>query len=292
MVRTEIVYEEPDCPGLLQVAGRAPFWPELRRSLTPTCSSLTAPSRSRTFYRRALHDDDRLLPRRPSRGGGLGVQPADRTGPPHRLHRRRTAGVLDAAGGWRWNPGNSMFALAAEHEHLRTGWCGTKRCVPTSPSTVPGLPLYLTRFIQDEIARQLDDRRSLGQHLAPVVRDWRRGRRNDSGDEGRSVNDASAPCGFPDRADEDADGATYVAGGQATVSHLARPWWGEWPSFATYFGAFPAVIGRHSRGCPSVRLELERDRVGGFIVRRSAADGRLRSGLNPRSLSVKGGRSG
>lgn len=40
-----------------------------------------------------------------------------------------------------------------------------------------GLPLYLTRFVQDEIARQLDDRRTLGQRLTEKAKSWRRDRR-------------------------------------------------------------------------------------------------------------------
>ena len=83
------------------------------------------------------------------------------------MQRRGVAGEL----------GNSMFALAADHdiydrrvrdEALRAWVRGQG----------DGLSLYLARVVRDEVARQLDERLSLGQRAARSLRRlrdrWRR----------------------------------------------------------------------------------------------------------------------
>lgn len=175
MVRTEIVYEVAEGDGFVET-GRVPFWPDL---VEITYSDLLQVNRAvpiSYLYRRRLHEDVgwyredlhaaedwefNLRTTLTHHVGFIGGKPLA-----FWMQRRGVSGDL----------GNSMFVLADDHDHydrlvrdealrdyvLREG---------------PGLPLFLARYIQDEVGRQLDDRRSLAQRLTSTVRDWRRDRR-------------------------------------------------------------------------------------------------------------------
>jgi glycosyltransferase involved in cell wall biosynthesis len=175
MVRTEIVYEAADGDDFVEV-GRAPFWPQLAEITYADLLQVNRAVPISYLYRRALHEEigfyredlhaveDWEFNLRTALRHHIGFIEGEPLA--YWMQRRGVDGEL----------GNSMFTLAAEHDHY-------DRLVRDEALRAhviahgPGLALYLTRFIQDEIARQLDERRSLGQHLASAVRDWRRGRR-------------------------------------------------------------------------------------------------------------------
>ncbi|MFK4836157.1 glycosyltransferase family 2 protein [Microbacterium sp. ZW T2_14] len=175
MARTEIVYESADGDGFVEV-GRAPFWPQLAEITYADLLQVNRAVPISYLYRRVLHDE-------------IGFYREDLHAAEDWEFNLRTAlryhiGFIDGEPLAYWMQrrgvdgelGNSMFALAAEHDHYdRLVRDEALRAHVIAQG--PGLALYLTRFIQDEVARQLDERRSLGQHLASAVRDWRRGRR-------------------------------------------------------------------------------------------------------------------
>jgi glycosyltransferase involved in cell wall biosynthesis len=175
MVRTEIVYETPDGQGFSETC-RAPFWPDLTEI---TYSDLLQVNRAvpiSYLYRRELHDEVGLY-----REDLHAVEDWEFN---LRTTLRHHIGFIDGPPLAFWMQrvgvegelGNSMFALAGEHEtYDRMVRDEALRAYVADHG--PGLALYLTRFIQDEVGRQLDARLSVGQRLTGAVRDWRRGRR-------------------------------------------------------------------------------------------------------------------
>ena len=175
MVATEIVYEAERDGSFVEV-GRAPFWRELTEI---TYSDLLQVNRAvpiSYLYRRALHDEvgyyredldaveDWEFNLRTALHHHIGFLPGEPLA--YWMQRRGVDGEL----------GNSMYALAAEHDHFdRLVRDEALRAYVQQHG--PGLPLYLARYIQDEVARQLDARRSLSQRLVEEVRQWRRDRR-------------------------------------------------------------------------------------------------------------------
>jgi glycosyltransferase involved in cell wall biosynthesis len=175
MTRTEIVYERADGEGFVEV-GRSPFWSDLTEITYADLLQVNRAVPISYLYRRALHDE-------------VGYYREDLHAVEDWEFNLRTAlrhhiGFLDGEPLAFWMQrlgvegelGNSMFALAAEHEHFDK-LVRDEALRAYVLQNGPGLPLYLTRFIQDEVSRQLDERRSLGQHLTAAVRDWRRSRR-------------------------------------------------------------------------------------------------------------------
>jgi len=177
MVRTEIVYEvpAPEGDGFVETT-RVPFWPALREI---TYSDLLQVNRAvpiSYLYRRSLHDD-------------VGWYREDLDAVEDWEFNLRTAlrfhiGFLDGVplafwmqrSGVEGDLGNSMYALADEHDHFdRLVRDEALRAYVAQNGA--GLPLYLTRFIQDEVARQLDEHRSLSQRFVGALRSWRRERR-------------------------------------------------------------------------------------------------------------------
>lgn len=173
--RTEIVYERQR-DGVFVETGRAPFWPAL---ITISYAELLQVNRFvpiAYLYRRAVHDE-------------VGhyredVHAAEDWEFNLRVAARHSIGYIrdQVLAYWMQRPGatgdmgNSMFVLADEHERydrlirdeaLRSYVAGHG----------DGLPLYLARYVQDEVSRQLDERRSLGQRGVDMIRRWRRGRR-------------------------------------------------------------------------------------------------------------------
>jgi glycosyltransferase involved in cell wall biosynthesis len=175
VTRTEIVYEAAKGDDFVEV-GRAPFWPGLSAF---TFSDLLQVNRAvpiGVLYRRALHEE--------LGGYREDLHAAEDWEFYLRVTLAHRVGFIDGTPLAYWmqrrdvegEAGNSMFALAGEHERY-------DRMVRDEALRVyvaehgAGLPLYLSKYIQDEVARQLDERRSLGQRLTGALRDWRRDRR-------------------------------------------------------------------------------------------------------------------
>lgn len=174
---TEIIYESPDARGDgFGEVGRAPFWPGMTLI---TYSDLLQVNRFvpiAYLYRRRIHDDvgwyrENLLA---AEDWDFNLRTAARhpigflSGEPLAfwMQRKGVGGDL----------GNSMFVLAEEHERYDRV-IRDEALREYVEREGPGLPLYLTRFIQDEVARQLDERLTLAQRMTAALREWRRGRR-------------------------------------------------------------------------------------------------------------------
>lgn len=176
MARTEIVFERPAGDGFAEVS-RAPFWPGMREI---TYSDLLQVNRAvpiSYLYRRALHDEVGYY-----REDLHAVEDWEFNLRTTLLHR---IGFLDGEPLAFWMQrvgvdgelGNSMFALAEEHEHYDK-LVRDEALRAYVREHGPGLPLYLSKYIQDEVARQLDERRTPGVRAIDMVRRWRdRGRR-------------------------------------------------------------------------------------------------------------------
>lgn len=175
MVRTEIVYEKQVADDFVET-GRAPFWPDLREI---TYSDLLRINRAvpiSYLYRRVLHDE-------------IGFYREDLHAVEDWEFNLRTAlrhhiGFIDGKplafwmqrAGVSGELGNSMFALSEEHDHYdRLVRDEALREWVTRNGA--GLPLYLAKYIQDEVSRQLDEKRSLGQRMTQALQEWRHERR-------------------------------------------------------------------------------------------------------------------
>jgi len=80
------------------------------------------------------------------------------------MQRRGQEGVL----------GNSMFVLADEHDRYDR-MIRDEALRSYVAANGDGLPLYLARFVQDEVERQLAAQRSLGRYATEAARKgWRR----------------------------------------------------------------------------------------------------------------------
>lgn len=175
MVATEIVYETERDGSFVEV-GRAPFWRELTEITYTDLLQVNRAVPISYLYRRRLHDEvgyyredlhaveDWEFNLRTALRHHIGFLPGEPLA--YWMQRRGVTGEL----------GNSMFALAAEHDHYDR-LVRDEALRSYVQENGAGLPLYLTHFIQTEIGRQLDERLSLGQRLARTVREWRRERR-------------------------------------------------------------------------------------------------------------------
>lgn len=174
VARTEIVFES-ERNGRFAETGRIPFWPSLTGINYADLLQVNRFVPIAYLYRRAIHDEVgfyredvhaaedwefnlRVAARHPI--GFIG----DRT-LAYWMQRPHTDGNL----------GNSMFVLADEHEHFdRRIRDEALRAYVAAHGD--GLPLFLARFVQEEIQRQLDSRRTLGQRFVGRLQRWRRGR--------------------------------------------------------------------------------------------------------------------
>lgn len=175
MVRTEIVYERQVGDSFVET-GRAPFWPGLTEI---TYSDLLQVNRAvpiSYLYRRSLHDE-------------VGYYREDLHAVEDwefnlRTTLRHHIGFLNGGPLAFWMQrvgvdgelGNSMYALAAEHEHFDR-LVRDEALRAYVEQNGPGLALYLARYIQDEVQRQLDERRGPGQRIMEAARGWRRRQR-------------------------------------------------------------------------------------------------------------------
>lgn len=175
VVSTEIVYEA-DRNGQLIVTDRVPMWPGLSEITYSEMLHLNRAVPISYLYRRSLHEEigyyredlpvveDWEFNLRATLRYHIGFL----AGPPLAYWMQR-AGVHGDAG-------NSVVAMSGDHERYDL-LVRDEALRAWVAENGPGLPLYLTRYITDELARQLDARRTLGQRLADAVRDWRRARR-------------------------------------------------------------------------------------------------------------------
>ncbi|WP_341975310.1 glycosyltransferase family 2 protein [Microbacterium sp. LTA6] len=170
--RTEIVYESLEGENFVET-GREPFWADMKQISYSELLQVNRFVPIAYVYRRVVHDEvglyrvdihaaeDWEFNLRVSRKYPIGF-----IGGPARafwMQRRDVTGAL----------GNSMFVLADEHEYYdRLIRDEALRAFTTAHGD--GLALYLARFVQDEVARQLDARRSIGDRLISVVRGRRR----------------------------------------------------------------------------------------------------------------------
>jgi len=176
MVRIDIVYEVERNGGYVEV-DRARFWPQVNEI---TYSDLLQENRAVPIgylYRRAIHAElgdyredlhaveDWEFYLRTTLKHHIGLL----DGPPLAFWMQRVAA--------RGEEGNSMFALADEHERYDK-LVRDEALRAYVAEFGPGLPLYLTRYIQDEVQRQLAERRSVGAILLDRARRWRHRRRS------------------------------------------------------------------------------------------------------------------
>lgn len=175
VVRTEIVYEQ-ERQGRFVETGRAIFWPHLASITYADLLQVNRAVPISYLYRRRLHDEVgyyredlhavedwefNLRAAAVHRIGFIDGEPLA-----FWMQRRGVTGEI----------GNSMYALAGEHEYYdRVVRDEALRAYVAAEG--PGLALYLARYVQDEVARQLDERLSIGQRLARLLRERRRTRR-------------------------------------------------------------------------------------------------------------------
>jgi len=176
MARTEIVYEVQRGDGYVAV-DRAAFWPQLSAI---TYSDLLQVNRAVPIcflYRRAIHDEVGFY-----REDLHAVEDWDFY---LRLTLRHHIALLDGPPLAFWmqrasasgDDGNSMFVLAGEHEKYDK-MVRDEALRAYVAAHGPGLPLYLTHFIQEEVERQLHARHSLASLVVSQLRRWRYRRRS------------------------------------------------------------------------------------------------------------------
>lgn len=171
--RTEIVYERIDGDRLIET-GREPFWGEMTRITYADMLQVNRFVPIAYLYRRALHDEvgpyredvhaaeDWEFNLRVLRLHPIGYR-RDQVGA-YWMQRRGVDGTL----------GNSMFVLADEHDRYDR-MIRDEALRAFAATHGDGLMLYLSRYIQDEVERQLSERMSLGQRAIEVARrGWRR----------------------------------------------------------------------------------------------------------------------
>lgn len=175
VVRTDIVYEKAQGDGYVEV-GREPMWPGLSEIRYSDLLRINRAVPISHLYRHSLHDEiggyredldvveDWEFNLRATLAHHIGFL----DGEPLAFWMQR-AGVSG-------DLGNSVVALLGEHSRF-DALVRDEALRAWVAENGPGLPLFLTKYIEDEVARQLDLRRTLGQRLAGAVRDWRRSRR-------------------------------------------------------------------------------------------------------------------
>lgn len=171
--RTEIVYERVQGDRILET-GREPFWGDMT---SITYADMLQGNRFvpiAYLYRRQLHDEVGLYREdvhaaedwefnlRVMRVHTIGY--ANDRVRAFWMQRRGQEGVL----------GNSMFVLTDEHDRYDR-MIRDEALRSYVAANGDGLPLYLARFVRDEVERQLSAQRSLGRYATDAARKgWRR----------------------------------------------------------------------------------------------------------------------
>lgn len=174
MARTEIVYERED-GGAFTELRRAPYWPQMTHVRYADFLQVNRAVPIGVLYRRSVHDDVGLY-----REDLHAVEDWEfylrallafpfefLDGDPLAYWMQRVGSVGESA--------NSMFALAAEHERF-DGVVRDEALRVFVRQWGAGLPLYLAKYIETEVARQLAERAGLGQRIVRRIREWRTGR--------------------------------------------------------------------------------------------------------------------
>ncbi|WP_292719474.1 glycosyltransferase family A protein [Microbacterium sp. 13-71-7] len=171
--RTEIVYERIDGDRIVET-GREPFWGEMARITYADMLQVNRFVPIAYVYRRELHDEVGLYRE--------DVHAAEDWEFNLRVLRTHTIGYLRDAVRAFWMQrrgqdgilGNSMFVLADEHDRYDR-MIRDEALRSFVAAHGDGLPLYLARYIQDEVERQLAAQRSLGSYATDAARKgWRR----------------------------------------------------------------------------------------------------------------------
>lgn len=171
--RTEIVYERIDGDEIVE-AGREPFWGEMMRITYADMLQVNRFVPIAYVYRRVLHNEVGLYRE--------DVHAAEDWEFNLRVLRLHTIGYLHDRVGAYWMQrrgqdgvlGNSMFVLADEHDRYDR-MIRDEALREFAAAHGDGLMLYLSRFVQDEISRQLSARTTLAQRATEVARrGWRR----------------------------------------------------------------------------------------------------------------------
>lgn len=166
--RTEIVYER-FVRGSFVEDGRVPFWGEMKQISYAELLQVNRFVPIAYVYRRAIHDEVGLY--------RTDIHAAEDWEFNLRVGRRYSIGFIDGPARAFWMQrreatdalGNSMFVLADEHEYYdRLIRDEALRAFTTAHGD--GLALYLARYIQDEVSRQLDARPSFSRRVARVIR--------------------------------------------------------------------------------------------------------------------------
>lgn len=171
--RTEIVYERIEGDRMVE-AGREPFWGAMTGISYADMLQVNRFVPIAYVYRRALHDEVGLYRE--------DVHAAEDWEFNLRVLRLHPVGYLRDQVGAYWMQrlrqdgilGNSMFVLADEHDRYDR-MIRDEALREFAATHGDGLMLYLSRYVQDEIERQLSARATLGQRATEVARrGWRR----------------------------------------------------------------------------------------------------------------------
>ncbi|GAA4485330.1 hypothetical protein GCM10023171_19570 [Microbacterium panaciterrae] len=171
--RTEIVYERVEGGRIIET-GREPFWGAMSRITYADMLQVNHFVPIAYVYRRAMHDEVGLYRE--------DLHAAEDWEFNLRVLRRHPIGYLSERVGAYWMQrrgqegilGNSMFVLADEHDRYDR-MIRDEALRAFAETHGDGLLLYLSRYLQDEIDRQLSARKTLGQRATDVARrGWRR----------------------------------------------------------------------------------------------------------------------
>ncbi|WP_245861142.1 glycosyltransferase family 2 protein [Microbacterium aurantiacum] len=166
--RTDIVYERFDGERFVET-DREPFWAKMKQISYADLLQVNRFVPIAYVYRRVVHDEVGLY--------RVDIHAAEDWEFNLRVCRKYPIGFIDGPARAFWMQrrdvtgalGNSMFVLAAEHEYYdRLIRDEALRAFTTAHGD--GLALYLARFIQEEVGRQLDARRSIGDRLISRIR--------------------------------------------------------------------------------------------------------------------------
>lgn len=170
--RTEIVYERVEGTTFVETS-RAPFWADLAQITYADMLQVNRFVPIAYVYRRAVHDEVGLYRE--------DVHAAEDWEFNLRVLRYHSIGFIDGEPKAYWMQrrastgalGNSMFVLASEHEYYDK-LIRDEALREFAQKHGDGIMLYLSRYIQDEVARQLDERRPISRRINTALRAWRR----------------------------------------------------------------------------------------------------------------------
>lgn len=170
--RTEIVFERVE-GSLITELSRAPFWADMRQISYADLLQVNRFVPIAYVYRRSVHDEVGMYRE--------DIHAAEDWEFNLRVASRHTIGFIDEEPRAFWMQrrsatgalGNSMFVLAQDHDYYDR-LIRDEALRAFTAAHGDGLALYLARFVQDEVARQLDERQTIGQRVVSKLRKLRR----------------------------------------------------------------------------------------------------------------------